>query len=91
MSDINSVLENAKISMDKAINHLETELQKVRAGKASPAMLESIMVDYYGSMVPLSNTCPPFGRIIPPLGSTKVPFGRSVAPFGRRLAPFRSA
>jgi ribosome recycling factor len=56
MSDINSVLENAKISMDKAINHLETELQKVRAGKASPAMLESIMVDYYGSMVPLSNT-----------------------------------
>lgn len=56
MSDINSVLENAKISMDKAINHLESELQKVRAGKASPAMLESIMVDYYGSMVPLSNT-----------------------------------
>jgi ribosome recycling factor len=56
MSDINSVLENAKISIDKAINHLETELQKVRAGKASPAMLESIMVDYYGSMVPLSNT-----------------------------------
>jgi ribosome recycling factor len=56
MSDINSVLENAKISMDKAIDHLESELQKVRAGKASPAMLESIMVDYYGSMVPLSNT-----------------------------------
>jgi len=56
MSDINSVLEHAKISMDKAISHLESELQKVRAGKASPAMLESIMVDYYGSMVPLSNT-----------------------------------
>ena len=56
MSDINSVLENAKTSMDKTISHLETELQKVRAGKASPAMLESVMVDYYGSMVPLSNT-----------------------------------
>ena len=56
MSDINSVLENAKISMEKTIGHLETELQKVRAGKASPAMLESVMVDYYGSMVPLSNT-----------------------------------
>ena len=56
MSDINSVLESAKVSMDKAINHLESELQKVRAGKASPAMLENIMVDYYGSMVPLSNT-----------------------------------
>ncbi|MBA3680600.1 MAG: ribosome recycling factor [Bacteroidetes bacterium] len=56
MSDINSVLDNAKNAMEKAINHLESELQKVRAGKASPAMLENIMVDYYGSMVPLSNT-----------------------------------
>lgn len=56
MSDINTVLENAKNSMEKAISHLEAELQKVRAGKASPAMLENILVDYYGSMVPLSNT-----------------------------------
>jgi ribosome recycling factor len=56
MSDINTVLESAKNSMEKAISHLEAELQKVRAGKASPAMLENIMVDYYGSMVPLSNT-----------------------------------
>ncbi|MDO9001782.1 MAG: ribosome recycling factor [Bacteroidota bacterium] len=56
MSDINTVLETAKNSMEKAISHLESELQKVRAGKASPAMLENIMVDYYGSMVPLSNT-----------------------------------
>ena len=53
MSDINSVLENAKTSMDKTISHLETELQKVRAGKASPAMLESVMVDYYGQSTPL--------------------------------------
>ncbi|MEO6301647.1 MAG: ribosome recycling factor [Bacteroidia bacterium] len=56
MSDINTVLDNAKNAMEKAISHLESELQKVRAGKASPAMLENIMVDYYGSMVPLSNT-----------------------------------
>ncbi len=56
MSNINTVLENAKVSMEKAISHLESELQKVRAGKASPAMLENVMVDYYGSMVPLSNT-----------------------------------
>lgn len=56
MSDINTVLDNAKNAMEKAINHLEAELQKVRAGKASPTMLESILVDYYGSMVPLSNT-----------------------------------
>jgi ribosome recycling factor len=56
MSNINAVLDNAKSAMEKAISHLESELQKVRAGKASPAMLENIMVDYYGSMVPLSNT-----------------------------------
>lgn len=56
MSDIKSVLDNAKALMDKAISHLESELQKVRAGKANPVMLENVQVDYYGSRVPLSNT-----------------------------------
>lgn len=56
MSDIKSVLDNTKIFMEKAISHLETELQKVRAGKANPVMLENVLVDYYGSKVPLSNT-----------------------------------
>ena len=42
--------------MEKAVSHLELELQKVRAGKANPVMLESVMVDYYGSRVPISNT-----------------------------------
>lgn len=56
MSDIKSVLDNAKTLMDKAISHLESELQKVRAGKANPVMLENVQVDYYGSRVPLSNT-----------------------------------
>jgi ribosome recycling factor len=42
--------------MEKAISHLELELQKVRAGKANPVMLENVMVDYYGSKVPISNT-----------------------------------
>ncbi len=40
--------------MKAAINHLEKELIHVRAGKASPAMLDGVMVDYYGSMTPLS-------------------------------------
>jgi ribosome recycling factor len=35
------------------LNHLENELLKIRAGKASPAMLNSVMVEYYGSMTPL--------------------------------------
>lgn len=56
MSDVKSVLDNTKASMEKAISHLESELQKVRAGKASPVMLENVMVDYYGSKVPISNT-----------------------------------
>ena len=56
MKDIKSILDHTKALMDKAIGHLEMELQKVRAGKANPMMLENIMVDYYGSMVPLSQT-----------------------------------
>jgi ribosome recycling factor len=56
MTDVKSVLDNAKALMEKAIAHLEVELQKVRAGKANPAMLENVMVDYYGSKVPISNT-----------------------------------
>ena len=56
MSDIKTVLDNAKTLMEKAIAHLELELQKVRAGKANPVMLENVMVDYYGSKVTLSNT-----------------------------------
>ncbi len=40
--------------MQKAITHLEVELNKIRAGKASPAMLDGVMVDYYGAMTPLS-------------------------------------
>lgn len=56
MSDVKSILESTKTLMEKAISHLETELQKVRAGKANPVMLEGVQVDYYGSRVPLSNT-----------------------------------
>lgn len=56
MSDIKKIIENTNGMMEKAISHLESELQKVRAGKASPGMLDNIQVDYYGSKVPLSNT-----------------------------------
>jgi ribosome recycling factor len=56
MADIKTVLDNAKAHMEKSISHLEAELQKVRAGKANPVMLESVLVEYYGSRVPISNT-----------------------------------
>ncbi|MEY8019397.1 ribosome recycling factor [Muriicola sp. SD30] len=52
--EVNFVIDTAKESMDSAISHLEKELVKIRAGKASPAMLSSVMVDYYGSQTPLS-------------------------------------
>jgi len=52
--DIQFILDNAKEQMEKALMHLEAELVKVRAGKASPTMLESISVDYYGTRTPLN-------------------------------------
>lgn len=47
------VLEEAKEGMQNAINHLERELQKIRAGKANPQMLEGVKVDYYGTLSPI--------------------------------------
>ncbi len=51
--DLSFILEEGKESMTKAINHLEAELVKIRAGKASPAMLNGIVVDYYGNPTPI--------------------------------------
>ena len=47
--DLELILEETRDSMKKALNHLESELVKIRAGKASPQMLEGLTVDYYGS------------------------------------------
>ena len=52
--EIKFILDATKESMDAAILHLEKEFIKIRAGKASPAMLSSVMVEYYGSQTPLS-------------------------------------
>ena len=51
---IESTVANGKAEMDKAIDRLRNELIKIRAGKASPTMLQGIMVDYYGNPTPLS-------------------------------------
>jgi ribosome recycling factor len=48
------ILEDAQDSMKKALDHLETELIKIRAGKANPQMLEGLTVDYYGSPTALN-------------------------------------
>lgn len=55
MSDeLNEILADASRSMTKAIDHLESELVKIRAGKAQPSMLDGIMVDYYGNPTPVN-------------------------------------
>lgn len=51
---VEEITEAAVTAMKKALTHLESELVKVRAGKASPSMVDSVRVDYYGSMVPMS-------------------------------------
>jgi ribosome recycling factor len=52
--EIEFILDTAKEQMEAAIAHLQKELASIRAGKASPAMLSTVMVDYYGSQTPLS-------------------------------------
>ena len=55
MSDeLLSITDFALESMKKAINHLESELVKIRAGRATPQMLDGIVVDYYGNPTPIS-------------------------------------
>ncbi len=65
--DIKFVIDSSKESMDNAVKHLEKQFVNIRAGKASPAMLGSVMVDYYGSQTPLAqvaNVNTPDGRTI---------------------------
>lgn len=54
MSDvIESAISNSAEQMDHTIDHLKKELAKIRTGKASAAILDGIMVDYYGNPTPL--------------------------------------
>ena len=52
--EIEFIIDSAKEQMQNAIDHLVKELRNIRAGKATPAMLAGIQVDYYGSSTPLS-------------------------------------
>lgn len=54
MIDTKAAITQCEQHMKSAVDHLEHELTKIRAGAANPGMLETVMVDYYGSMVPLS-------------------------------------
>ncbi len=52
--DIQLIIATADDHMKKAITHLETELVKIRAGKANPQMIDGLTVDYYGSPMPIN-------------------------------------
>ncbi|MBW7866772.1 MAG: ribosome recycling factor [Brumimicrobium sp.] len=53
IEEINMAKSEFKEANNNTLNHLDTELRKIRAGKATPSMLDGVMVDYYGSKSPL--------------------------------------
>ncbi|MBE0661311.1 MAG: ribosome recycling factor [Bacteroidales bacterium] len=72
------VLDEAEESMQHALKHLERELHKIRAGKASPQMLESVKIDYYGVITPIDqvsniNTPDPRQIIVQPWDKNMLP------------------
>lgn len=52
--NIENIVKETENGMNEAIAHLEKAFNNIRAGRANPAMLSSVMVDYYGNMTPLS-------------------------------------
>ncbi len=75
---INNVLDECKVQMQSALEHLEKELLHIRAGKASPTMLDGVMVEYYGTMTPISQ-----------VANISTPDARTIAvqPWERTLIP----
>lgn len=76
--EVDFILESTEENMQKAIKHLEKQLLNIRAGKATPAMLGSVMVEYYGAMTPLqqvANVNTPDARTL------------SIQPFERKSIP----
>lgn len=76
MEEVELYIEDAKETMEGAIKHLNIELAKIRAGKASPNMLDGIQIEYYGSMSPLGN-----------VASVTTPDARTIAikPFEKKI------
>ncbi len=76
--EIGFILDSTKESMQAAIVHLEKKLLNIRAGKASPAMLGSVTVEYYGTQTPLNQ-----------IGNVTTPDARTITiqPFEKSLIP----
>jgi ribosome recycling factor len=50
---VQEILDEADEEMEESVSYLRSQLRTIRAGRASPAMLENVTVDYYGSQTPL--------------------------------------
>ncbi len=87
------VFEEAKAAMEKAVRKLRTELQKVRTGRASTALLDGLQVDYYGTPTPLNqlaNLSSPDPRLIVVAPYDKGSFGdieKAILSSGLGLTP----
>ncbi|MDT0691655.1 ribosome recycling factor [Salegentibacter sp. F188] len=76
--ELDFIIDSTKEAMDNAIEHLKKQLLNIRAGKANPAMLGGVLVEYYGAKTPLNqvaNVSTPDARTI------------SVQPFEKKLIP----
>ncbi len=75
---LNDVYADAKERMDKSFDHLQQELAKIRTGRATPALLDTVRVDYYGTPTPLNQ-----------VASVTAPEARLlvVQPWEKRLIP----
>ncbi len=75
---LNEVYDNTKKQMDNAISYLKNQLSKVRTGRASTSLVDSIRADFYGSMTPL-----------PQMASVSTPDARTIMiqPFDRNTLP----
>lgn len=52
--EMKHILSDAKEQMNKSLDHLAAELRSIRAGRATPSMLDNVLVEYYGSTTPLN-------------------------------------
>jgi len=75
---ISEIMAGAKEKMEKALEATKDDFASVRTGRANPAMFQKVMVDYYGTMTPISQ-----------LGSIQNPEARSIIinPYDKSALP----
>jgi ribosome recycling factor len=94
--EIEIILEETDERMANAVSHLETELSKLRAGKATPMLLDGITVDYYGVNTPLSqvsniNTPDPKSIVVQPWEKTMLgPIEKAILAANIGLTPMNN-